>query len=177
MCYYNVILYISHHFVIIQPSNPIQNLVGHVEHVMSTDFHPTKLNLLTSCDSNDDIILWDVSKGDCKLIFKVGALKFLPFFKILILIMRYLYLIYKIWYLTFSYVSISIWWLLNYWILNHCWIFFFMTSCIWLYEMFFSLFLLLHFEQFQGFQVSSRSSCEYTYKYIVLEIKGFHNVI
>lgn len=56
-----------------KPSNPIQNLVGHVEHVMSTDFHPTKLNLLTSCDSNDDIILWDVSKGDCKLIFKGGS--------------------------------------------------------------------------------------------------------
>ncbi|KAH0772343.1 hypothetical protein KY290_016324 [Solanum tuberosum] len=53
-----------------KPSNPFQNLVGHVEHVMSTDFHPTKLGLLSSCDTSNDIRLWDVSSGECKLIFK-----------------------------------------------------------------------------------------------------------
>ncbi|MCD7471468.1 hypothetical protein HAX54_011922 [Datura stramonium] len=56
-----------------KPRNPFQNLVGHVEHVMSIDFHPTKAGLLSSCDSNDDIILWDVCGGDCKLIFKGGS--------------------------------------------------------------------------------------------------------
>lgn len=69
-----MVIYISHHFVIIQPSNPFQNLVGHIEHVMSVDFHPRNAGLLSSCDSNDDIILWDVTKGDRKLIFKVGVL-------------------------------------------------------------------------------------------------------
>lgn len=56
-----------------KPSNPFQNLVGHVEHVMSTDFHPTKLGLLSSCDTSNDIRLWDVSSGECKLIFKGGS--------------------------------------------------------------------------------------------------------
>ncbi|CAN4078916.1 unnamed protein product [Withania somnifera] len=62
------------------PSKPFQNLVGHVEHVMSIDFHPTKVGLLSSCDSNDDIILWDVSSSDSKLIFKGGSrqVKFQP---------------------------------------------------------------------------------------------------
>ncbi|CAN4076217.1 unnamed protein product [Withania somnifera] len=53
-------------------SNPIKDLVGHGEHVMSIDFHPTKLDLLSSCDSNDEIRLWDVNRGDCKLSFKGG---------------------------------------------------------------------------------------------------------
>ncbi|XP_070051673.1 transcriptional corepressor LEUNIG-like [Nicotiana tomentosiformis] len=56
-----------------KPSNPFKSLVGHVEHVMSTDFHPTKAGLLSSCDSNDEIRLWDVDEGDCKLIFKGGS--------------------------------------------------------------------------------------------------------
>ncbi|XP_006362509.1 transcriptional corepressor LEUNIG_HOMOLOG-like isoform X1 [Solanum tuberosum] len=53
-------------------SNPFQKLVGHDGHVMSIDFHPTKLSLLSSCDSNDEIRLWDVNSGDCKLNFKGG---------------------------------------------------------------------------------------------------------
>ncbi|KAK4347738.1 hypothetical protein RND71_034077 [Anisodus tanguticus] len=56
-----------------KPSNPFQNLVGHGEHVMSTDFHPMKVGLLSSCDSNDEIRLWNVSEGDCKLILKGGS--------------------------------------------------------------------------------------------------------
>ncbi|XP_027775198.1 transcriptional corepressor LEUNIG-like isoform X3 [Solanum pennellii] len=54
-------------------NNPsFQNLVGHDGHVMSIDFHPTKLSLLSSCDSNGEIRLWDVKSGDCKLNFKGG---------------------------------------------------------------------------------------------------------
>ncbi|XP_019232481.1 PREDICTED: uncharacterized protein LOC109213178 isoform X2 [Nicotiana attenuata] len=56
-----------------KPSNPFQKLLGHADHVMSLDFHPTKVGLLSSCDSNDEIRLWDVSEGDCKLIFKGGS--------------------------------------------------------------------------------------------------------
>ncbi|XP_070051671.1 transcriptional corepressor LEUNIG-like [Nicotiana tomentosiformis] len=55
------------------PSNPFQKLVGHADHVMSIDFHPSKVGLLSSCDSNDEIRLWDVNDGDCKLIFKGGS--------------------------------------------------------------------------------------------------------
>lgn len=62
-----------HHFVFVQRNNPFQNLVGHDGHVMSIDFHPTKLSLLSSCDSNGEIRLWDVKSGDCKLNFKVGV--------------------------------------------------------------------------------------------------------
>lgn len=68
-----MIPYLIHHLVLIQPSNPFQKLVGHADHVMSIDFHPSKVGLLSSCDSNDEIRLWDVNDGDCKLIFKVGV--------------------------------------------------------------------------------------------------------
>ncbi|KAK4373053.1 hypothetical protein RND71_008437 [Anisodus tanguticus] len=53
-----------------KPSNPFQNLVEHAGKVMSIDFHPTMGGLLSSCDSNDEIRLWDVNNGDCKLILK-----------------------------------------------------------------------------------------------------------
>ncbi|KAJ8545508.1 hypothetical protein K7X08_018091 [Anisodus acutangulus] len=53
-----------------KPSHHIQNLAGHAEQVMSIDFHPTKVGLLSSCDSNDEIRLWDVNSGDCKLMLK-----------------------------------------------------------------------------------------------------------
>ncbi|XP_070051666.1 transcriptional corepressor LEUNIG_HOMOLOG-like isoform X5 [Nicotiana tomentosiformis] len=56
-----------------EPSNPFQKLVGHADHVMSIEFHPSKVGLLSSCDSNDEIRLWDVNEGDCKLIFKGGS--------------------------------------------------------------------------------------------------------
>ncbi|KAJ8564507.1 hypothetical protein K7X08_000967 [Anisodus acutangulus] len=56
-----------------KPSNPFQNLVEHAGKVMSIDFHPTMGGLLSSCDSNDEIRLWDVSSGDCKLILKGGS--------------------------------------------------------------------------------------------------------
>ncbi|KAK4373992.1 hypothetical protein RND71_004669 [Anisodus tanguticus] len=56
-----------------KPSNPIGDIVEHAEQVMSIDFHPTKVGLLSSCDSNDEIRLWDVNRGDCKLILKGGS--------------------------------------------------------------------------------------------------------
>ncbi|XP_060192874.1 transcriptional corepressor LEUNIG_HOMOLOG-like [Lycium barbarum] len=55
-----------------KPSNPFENLVGHAGHVMSIDFHPTKSSLLSSCDSNDEIKLWDLYTGDEKFSFKGG---------------------------------------------------------------------------------------------------------
>ncbi|XP_059278128.1 transcriptional corepressor LEUNIG-like isoform X2 [Lycium ferocissimum] len=49
---------------------PFRNLVGHV---ISIDFHPTKVGLIGSCDSNDEIRLWDINRGDCKLMLKEGS--------------------------------------------------------------------------------------------------------
>ncbi|XP_059288528.1 transcriptional corepressor LEUNIG-like [Lycium ferocissimum] len=40
---------------------------------MSIDFHPTKVDLLRSCDSNDESRLWDVCGGDFNLILKGGS--------------------------------------------------------------------------------------------------------
>ncbi|KAK4354035.1 hypothetical protein RND71_026229 [Anisodus tanguticus] len=56
-----------------KPSNPFRNLVGHAGHVMSIDFHPANVGLLSSCDSYDEIRLWDVNRGDFKLILKGGS--------------------------------------------------------------------------------------------------------
>ncbi|XP_055819987.1 transcriptional corepressor LEUNIG-like isoform X2 [Solanum dulcamara] len=53
-------------------SYSFQDLVGHSGDVMSIDFHPTKVGLLSSCDSDGEIRLWDVNTGDCKLNFKRG---------------------------------------------------------------------------------------------------------
>ncbi|KAK4354293.1 hypothetical protein RND71_026487 [Anisodus tanguticus] len=53
-----------------KPSKPFGNLAGHAGHVMSIDFHPIKLRLLSSCDSNNEIRLWDIRTGDCIINFK-----------------------------------------------------------------------------------------------------------
>ncbi|XP_024158090.1 transcriptional corepressor LEUNIG_HOMOLOG isoform X1 [Rosa chinensis] len=57
-----------------RPSESISKLEGHTEHVMSVDFHPRKFNLLSSCDSNDEIRLWNVNQSKCTRMFK-GATK------------------------------------------------------------------------------------------------------
>ncbi|KAI3456250.1 hypothetical protein Pfo_012913 [Paulownia fortunei] len=46
------------------------NLIGHAEHVTSLDFHPKKANLLCSCDSNDEIRLWNIKESACFHSFK-----------------------------------------------------------------------------------------------------------
>ncbi|KAJ8549887.1 hypothetical protein K7X08_033594 [Anisodus acutangulus] len=56
-----------------KPSKPFGNLAGHAGHVMSIDFHPTNLRLLSSCDSNNEIRLWDIRTGDCIFNFKGGS--------------------------------------------------------------------------------------------------------
>ncbi|XP_060209277.1 uncharacterized protein LOC132636432 isoform X2 [Lycium barbarum] len=56
-----------------KPRNPFLNLVGHDEHIMSIDFYPSTAGLLSSCDSNGDIRLWDVSRGDYELILSTSV--------------------------------------------------------------------------------------------------------
>ncbi|KAL2474032.1 transcriptional corepressor LEUNIG-like [Forsythia ovata] len=54
----------------VKPTKSNSRLVGHVEPVMSLDFHPTKANILCSCDSNDEIRLWNVNESACIRAFK-----------------------------------------------------------------------------------------------------------
>ncbi|XP_061978644.1 transcriptional corepressor LEUNIG-like [Populus nigra] len=52
------------------PSISLFKLLGHAEQVMSLDFHPRKVDLLCSCDGNDEIRLWNVNKRTCMRVSK-----------------------------------------------------------------------------------------------------------
>nr|DAD22844.1 TPA_asm: hypothetical protein HUJ06_024307 [Nelumbo nucifera] len=53
--------------------HPIHKLTGHTEQVMSLDFHPEKVDLLCSCDGNNEILFWNVKCQTCKHISKGGT--------------------------------------------------------------------------------------------------------
>lgn len=53
-----------------KPSISLFKLHGHTEQVMSLDFHPRKVDLLCSCDGNDEIRLWNVNNRRCMRISK-----------------------------------------------------------------------------------------------------------
>ncbi|CAK7350569.1 unnamed protein product [Dovyalis caffra] len=53
-----------------KPSKSLFKLLGHSEQVMSLDFHPRKVDLLCSCDGNDEIRLWNVNKRACMRVSK-----------------------------------------------------------------------------------------------------------
>ncbi|KAK7302808.1 hypothetical protein RJT34_13704 [Clitoria ternatea] len=65
-----------------RPAKSLSKLTGHEEPVMSLDFHPRKMDLLCSCDSNDVIRLWDVNQCSCMHITKGGSrqVRFQPHF-------------------------------------------------------------------------------------------------
>ncbi|XP_077242207.1 transcriptional corepressor LEUNIG_HOMOLOG-like isoform X2 [Tasmannia lanceolata] len=56
-----------------KPSKSLCKLIGHGEQVMSVDFHPTKVDILGSCDRNGEIRLWNVNKHACERISKGGS--------------------------------------------------------------------------------------------------------
>ncbi|XP_049347434.1 uncharacterized protein LOC125811934 [Solanum verrucosum] len=56
-----------------EPTKTYRNLEGHHGHVMSVDYHPTMVDLLSSCDYNNEIRLWNVNGGDCMLSLKGGS--------------------------------------------------------------------------------------------------------
>ncbi|XP_057948630.1 transcriptional corepressor LEUNIG_HOMOLOG-like [Malania oleifera] len=53
-----------------RPSSALFKLLGHTEQVMSLDFHPNKVDLLCSCDSNAEIRLWNVNNCACTRVTK-----------------------------------------------------------------------------------------------------------
>ncbi|KAJ6999841.1 transcriptional corepressor LEUNIG-like isoform X2 [Populus alba x Populus x berolinensis] len=61
-----------------KPSISLFKLLGHAEQVMSLDFHPRKVDLLCSCDGNDEIRLWNVNKRTCMRVSK-GATRQIRF--------------------------------------------------------------------------------------------------
>ncbi|XP_027338133.1 transcriptional corepressor LEUNIG-like [Abrus precatorius] len=65
-----------------KPTKSMFKLTGHAEQVMSLDFHPRKVDLLCSCDSNDVIRLWNVNQCVCMHVTKGGSkqVRFQPFF-------------------------------------------------------------------------------------------------
>ncbi|KAJ9168820.1 hypothetical protein P3X46_020304 [Hevea brasiliensis] len=56
-----------------KPSKPLFKLLGHADQVMALDFHPRKVDLLCSCDSNDEIRLWNVNRCACTHVSKVQS--------------------------------------------------------------------------------------------------------
>ncbi|GKV42047.1 hypothetical protein SLEP1_g49501 [Rubroshorea leprosula] len=62
------------------PGNSLQTLTGHSAVVMSLDFHPTKDDLICSCDKDGEIRYWSINNGSCARVFKGGTaqLRFQP---------------------------------------------------------------------------------------------------
>ncbi|KAG2683793.1 hypothetical protein I3760_10G049700 [Carya illinoinensis] len=57
-----------------RPNKSLYKLLGHAQQVMSLDFHPQKLDLLCSCDLNNEIRLWNINNHSCTRVSK-GATK------------------------------------------------------------------------------------------------------
>ncbi|KAK7815931.1 transcriptional corepressor leunig-like protein [Quercus suber] len=54
------------------PSYSLRTFTGHSDTVMSLDFHPSKEDLICSCDTNE-IRYWSIKNGSCTGVFKGGA--------------------------------------------------------------------------------------------------------
>lgn len=57
----------------LQPSYSIRTFTGHATTVTSLDFHPSKDDLICSCDSSE-IRYWSIKNGSCTGVFKVRNL-------------------------------------------------------------------------------------------------------
>ncbi|KAH9762015.1 transcriptional corepressor LEUNIG [Citrus sinensis] len=55
------------------PDYSLRTFTGHSTTVMSLDFHPSKEDLLCSCDNNSEIRYWSINNGSCAGVFKSGA--------------------------------------------------------------------------------------------------------
>lgn len=54
-----------------QPGYSIRTFMGHSASVMSLDFHPTKDDLVCSCDGDGEVRYWSINNGNCTRFFKV----------------------------------------------------------------------------------------------------------
>ncbi|XP_006338175.1 transcriptional corepressor LEUNIG-like isoform X1 [Solanum tuberosum] len=55
------------------PDHSIRSFTGHSASVMSLDFHPTKEDLICSCDNVSTIRYWNIKNGGCAGVSKVRA--------------------------------------------------------------------------------------------------------
>ncbi|XP_016682591.2 transcriptional corepressor LEUNIG isoform X2 [Gossypium hirsutum] len=55
------------------PAYSLRTFVGHSTTVTSLDFHPTKDDLICSCDNNSEIRYWSIKNGSCAGVLKGGA--------------------------------------------------------------------------------------------------------
>ncbi|PPD93519.1 hypothetical protein GOBAR_DD09548 [Gossypium barbadense] len=56
-----------------KPAYSLRTFVGHSTTVTSLDFHPTKDDLICSCDNNSEIRYWSIKNGSCAGVLKGGA--------------------------------------------------------------------------------------------------------
>lgn len=56
---------------ILQPDHSIRSFTGHSASVISLDFHPTKEDLICSCDNVSTIRYWSIKNGGCAGVSKV----------------------------------------------------------------------------------------------------------
>ncbi|KAH9762009.1 transcriptional corepressor LEUNIG [Citrus sinensis] len=54
----------------VRPDYSLRTFTGHSTTVMSLDFHPSKEDLLCSCDNNSEIRYWSINNGSCAGVFK-----------------------------------------------------------------------------------------------------------
>lgn len=62
------------HGSILQPAYSLRTYAGHSTTVTSLDFHPTKDDLICSCDNNSEIRYWSIKNGRCAGVLKVYSL-------------------------------------------------------------------------------------------------------
>ncbi|XP_021606125.2 transcriptional corepressor LEUNIG isoform X2 [Manihot esculenta] len=55
------------------PGYSLHTFTGHSTTVMSVEFHPSKEDLICSCDNNSDIRYWSIRNGSCVGVLKGGA--------------------------------------------------------------------------------------------------------
>ncbi|KAH7572338.1 hypothetical protein JRO89_XS04G0240000 [Xanthoceras sorbifolium] len=55
------------------PGYSLRTFTGHSTTVRSLDFHPSKEDLICSCDNNSEIRYWSINNGSCAGVFKGGA--------------------------------------------------------------------------------------------------------
>ncbi|KHG05392.1 Transcriptional corepressor LEUNIG -like protein [Gossypium arboreum] len=55
------------------PGYSLRTFSGHSGNVMSLDFHPTKDDLICSCDGDGEIRYWSINHGSCARVFKGGT--------------------------------------------------------------------------------------------------------
>uniref|UniRef100_A0A1D1YNW2 Transcriptional corepressor LEUNIG n=1 Tax=Anthurium amnicola TaxID=1678845 RepID=A0A1D1YNW2_9ARAE len=55
------------------PGYSLRTFTGHSASVMSLDFHPSKEDLICSCDGDSEIRYWSINNGSCARVFKGGT--------------------------------------------------------------------------------------------------------